>query len=159
MKRIDIGQAITILANLGVIAGIIFLAVEIRQNQAVLEQGNAMNLVAVQNSALDRFSGFRKFLLENDELFMIWTNGMRDAELTDIERQKFNELCTEHIFSMVTNHRAYTALDRLPEAENAISNVRGRIATSQTYAACWERQLPSAKRAGYLEFIAGVEAD
>ena len=37
MKKIDLGQTITILANLGVIAGIVFLAVELRQNNALLQ--------------------------------------------------------------------------------------------------------------------------
>ncbi len=32
MKKIDLGQAVTILANVGVIAGIVFLAVELGQN-------------------------------------------------------------------------------------------------------------------------------
>ena len=38
MKKIDLGQAIAILANLGVIAGIIFLALELHQNNEFLEQ-------------------------------------------------------------------------------------------------------------------------
>ena len=37
MKKLDLGQSITILANVGVIAGIIFLAVELRQNNELLE--------------------------------------------------------------------------------------------------------------------------
>ena len=36
MKKLDLGQTIQILANAGVIAGIIFLAIEIRQNNAQL---------------------------------------------------------------------------------------------------------------------------
>ena len=36
MKQIDLGQTISILANLGVIAGIVFLAVELRQNNELL---------------------------------------------------------------------------------------------------------------------------
>jgi len=32
MKNINYGQTISVLANLGVIAGILFLAIEIRQN-------------------------------------------------------------------------------------------------------------------------------
>jgi len=31
MKKIDLGQLITVLANLGVIAGIMFVALEVRQ--------------------------------------------------------------------------------------------------------------------------------
>ena len=36
MKNIDLGQTIGILANLGVIAGIVFLAVELQQNNKLL---------------------------------------------------------------------------------------------------------------------------
>lgn len=36
MNKIDLGQTITILANLGVIAGIVFLALELRQNSDLL---------------------------------------------------------------------------------------------------------------------------
>ena len=37
MKKLDLGQAVSILANAGVIAGIVFLAFELRQNNALLE--------------------------------------------------------------------------------------------------------------------------
>ena len=36
MKKIDLGQTITILANIGVIAGIAFLAVDLRQNNELM---------------------------------------------------------------------------------------------------------------------------
>lgn len=37
MKKIELGQIITILANIGVIAGIVFLAMELRQNTAAVQ--------------------------------------------------------------------------------------------------------------------------
>ncbi len=36
MKKLDLGQTITILANVGVIAGIVFLGYELRQNNLYL---------------------------------------------------------------------------------------------------------------------------
>lgn len=36
MKKIDLGQLIQILANVGVIAGIVFLGIEVQQNNALL---------------------------------------------------------------------------------------------------------------------------
>ena len=36
LKKLDLSQGITILANLGVIAGIVFLALELRQNNALM---------------------------------------------------------------------------------------------------------------------------
>ena len=37
MKKPDLGQIISVLANLGVIAGIVFLALELRQNNELME--------------------------------------------------------------------------------------------------------------------------
>ncbi len=37
MKKLELGQALGIFANVGVIAGIVFLAVELRQNNELLE--------------------------------------------------------------------------------------------------------------------------
>jgi len=45
MKKIDLGQAITILANIGVIAGIVFLGIELRQNSAAAELQAAQSYV------------------------------------------------------------------------------------------------------------------
>ncbi len=36
MKKLDLGQSVGILANIGVIAGIVFLAVELRQNNELV---------------------------------------------------------------------------------------------------------------------------
>jgi hypothetical protein len=55
MKKIDIGQMITIFANVGVIVGIIFLAVEVKQNNRQLELQSYQAWVALNiqiNSAL-----------------------------------------------------------------------------------------------------------
>ncbi len=37
MKKIDLGQTVTILANIGLVAGIVFLGVELHQNNELLE--------------------------------------------------------------------------------------------------------------------------
>lgn len=59
MKRIDVGQAATIVANLVVVASVIFPAIEIRQNQETLEERNAMNLMIAQDTAQQHYSDFR----------------------------------------------------------------------------------------------------
>ena len=45
MKRIDLGQTIQILANVGVVAGIVILAIEIQQNTRSLEVGAYQELI------------------------------------------------------------------------------------------------------------------
>ena len=51
MKKLDLGQTVTILANLGVIAGIVFLAYELRQNNALLRFESDLRLLENQSAA------------------------------------------------------------------------------------------------------------
>jgi hypothetical protein len=50
MKKIDLGQVIQVVANLGVVAGIIFLALEIRQNSDLLSSQTRFNNLQNQMS-------------------------------------------------------------------------------------------------------------
>lgn len=54
MKRVDLAQAIQLLANVGVIAGIVFLALELQQNNSLLEAQAGYNLARnrVENNDL-----------------------------------------------------------------------------------------------------------
>jgi len=45
MKKIDLPQTVAILANIGVLAGIVFLGIEIRQNTRSLEINAYQNLI------------------------------------------------------------------------------------------------------------------
>ena len=61
MKKIDIGQAVAVLANLGVIAGLVFLVIELRQNSEELAaQSRADRLASRQR--------FSEVVLENEGL-------------------------------------------------------------------------------------------
>ncbi len=53
MKKIDLGQAITIFANIGVIAGIVFLAYELRQNTEAIRLDGAQ-FMASEQAAFNR---------------------------------------------------------------------------------------------------------
>ena len=44
MKKIDLGQIITILANVGVVIGLVFLTLEIRQNNAQMRAQGAYSI-------------------------------------------------------------------------------------------------------------------
>ena len=74
MKKIDPGQTITILANLGVIAGIFFLAVELQQNNRLLDAQVSYNLLMHRTESRDEtyfnpeFAEFRFKVASEEEL-------------------------------------------------------------------------------------------
>ncbi len=81
MKKIDLGQAVTILANVGVIAGIVFLAVELQQNNELM--GAAAR--AAQNERIQDFVEQRYTVPGLAEILI----KARDGEpLTEVEELK-----------------------------------------------------------------------
>ena len=64
MKRLDLGQSIGILANIGVIAGIVFLGVELRQNNQLLTSQARTTRMEIRKEATNRY-------LENPDLVQL----------------------------------------------------------------------------------------
>jgi hypothetical protein len=79
MKKIDLGQAIALFANIAVIAGIVFLAFELRQNTI------ATQLIAAGSSA-GYIRDMNALIVENGELAEMLVKRSADGELTAAER-------------------------------------------------------------------------
>jgi hypothetical protein len=79
MKKIDLGQTISILANIGVIAGIVFLGYEIRQNTAAFQMQAADDYVA---STIE----MNNLISQDAELAdLIYRHSRGDSDLTEVE--------------------------------------------------------------------------
>jgi len=79
MKKIDVGQMITILANLGVIVGIGFLAAEIRQGNALLNAESRGSRAEIRRDWYER-------IIENDRLVSAFRK-VRGAEALTADEQ------------------------------------------------------------------------
>jgi hypothetical protein len=91
MKKIDLGQTISILANVGVLAGIVFLGIEVQQNSAQIEQ----NTVAVAAQAVfelnQEANEIRRTLYPDASLTELIDKGFDDpGSLTEIESLRFD---------------------------------------------------------------------
>jgi hypothetical protein len=158
MKKIDLGQTISIVANIGVIAGIVFLAVEIGQNKATLDEQNAINRQSSRDAALENYGTFRRLLLENDELYELWTNAMGDDELTPVDRSKFTLLCLESIWVNVTSYVRFDSLGLDEAARTSIDLLAGEIARSKNFGHCWDEQKEVVIARGYGAFVDSVDS-
>ena len=50
MKEIDLGQALGLLANVGVVAGIVFLGLELRQNTNIAQATASQNMASAESA-------------------------------------------------------------------------------------------------------------
>jgi len=83
LKKLDFGQSVTVLANLGVIAGIVFLAVELRQNSQIVR---AQSRAQISSESADHI--MRR--AEDPELVDIQLRANEGNELTPIEQERLN---------------------------------------------------------------------
>jgi len=61
MKEIDLGHMIGVAANLGVIAGIVFLGVELRQNNELMAAGARFNRLQIATASYTFIAGDPQF--------------------------------------------------------------------------------------------------
>lgn len=81
MKKIDLGQTIGILANLGVVAGIVFLAIEIQQNSELMVAASR----GAQNQRIQEYAEQVYMVPGLAEIIVKANNG---GSLTEVEALK-----------------------------------------------------------------------
>jgi len=79
MKKIDLGQAIGVLANLGVITGIVFLAYETHQNSELLE-------VQVRATQLDQRLALNATLFDHPDVIELLAKDTADFTPSEYRR-------------------------------------------------------------------------
>lgn len=85
MKKIDLGQTITILANVGVIAGIFFLGVELRQNNELLA-------AQARSDLANRRTGFMEIIMQSPDLSELVVKASSNVPMTAAEQVRFSQV-------------------------------------------------------------------
>ena len=99
MKTIDLGQTAQILASLGVIAGIVFLAIELKQNTASVRAGAYQTWASATS---DHFGTAQN----NDSMSLVIAKGLEDpSSLTNDNWVQFAFWC--HQFVRITETTYY----------------------------------------------------
>lgn len=83
MKKVELGQSLETLAHLGVIAGIIFLAVEINQNTGMIE-------AQMNQSRTDSALSEAQALWNSDYIPDILVKMRKDEPLTDVQLERIS---------------------------------------------------------------------
>ena len=157
MKKIELGQIIGILANFGVIAGIVFLAIEIGQNQSSLEEANTINRLSADAETLAYFSAHRSLVAQDEQLAQIWLDGTSGEALTPVEALRFDFLCQNFLWTYATIYQGHLGLKQEQRAQGAVSVLRRRFENQPGLANCWENMKPSVMDWGYEAFVDALD--
>jgi hypothetical protein len=102
MKRIEFGQLITILANVGVIAGIVFLAIELRQNNEYMAANAKYDMFQNQVAFLDQIAS-------SPELSELVVRAMDSEELSRADHLRLQMLAIKSLRNWQWEFEEYQA--------------------------------------------------
>ncbi len=132
MKKIDLGQTITILANIGVIAGIVFLGIELRQNNELLVVQAEMEMSNVRANTI------LADVIEQPELIELMLKD--EQSLTEVERYRRLALGLRVLRNWQGRHRlVQRGLLDPDEIGQDMSNTYHREALNYGVPEAWER--------------------
>ena len=157
MKKIDFGQLSQTLANVGVLLGIVFLALEIRQNQNVVEEQNTLTRLTVRDTQYENYSRFRHLLLANPELQEILIKGSTGQNLTETEKARYRTMCNERLYMNLTAFTRAEALGFPGGLKAGVRPTAREIRGATAFKECWEDASESFRTDGYDSFVDEVE--
>ena len=153
----SLNRWLSLAANIGVICGIIFLAVEIGQNRESLDQANRLSLLDARTTELEHYNEFRTQLAQDKELSDLWLRGRRGEPLDESEAQRFNLLCTTSLWTGATMYERSIELDRPKNAEGTVNGLAMRIAAEPGTRKCWETYKELIRSFGIAKYVSAVD--
>lgn len=137
MNNGKLNEWLTLLANFGVVTGIIFLVIEVRQNQAAIEESNLINRVQARSMEIDQFNDFRAFVSQSEDLSRIWFAGSAGEPLDEVEQSRFEMLCLSNVWISVGAYERSLMLERPAIADGTVRIRAEMLASSPGFRECW----------------------
>jgi hypothetical protein len=157
MKKIDAHQWVQSLANIGVIASIIFLSVQVGQNRRSLDEANKINAVTLSSNALEHVNNFLALIASDEQLAQIWVKGRAGEQLTPVETARFEAYCESRIWVQAWVFRQMPSFDR-PESAAAVAAQFHTTLKQPGFKACWDETKQFMSDYGYGSFVRAVDA-
>ena len=86
-----------IFSSIAILATLIFVLVEIRQNTQAIEQNAAWMRLASLDAGYEQFAEFRRLLLTDNEVFRLWEDGC-SSELSGDEARRYDIIAEDWLF-------------------------------------------------------------
>lgn len=100
MDKIDLGRTIGILANIGVLAGILLLAFELNQSRLMMQAQTRTVLAQGVTDILYRLSA-------DSDISELWNRGSAGNELTEAEASRYTRLVLSQLRYQENVHYQY----------------------------------------------------
>ena len=156
MNLNKLNKRLTLLTNIGVLAGIFLLVIELRQNQEILELDQKVTLLDSAHIDVLRFADWRAKFINDPETAKIFLDGTSGRELDDVASFRFNLLCNDLFWAAALMYERSVLLDRSDYEEATVQWVRQTIQETGI-STCWEDLKDVFSLWGYGNFVEIVD--
>ena len=147
---------LSLVANIGVVAGIILLAVEVRQNQAVLEQTRDSLLLDSSHLDVSRFTDWRTQQIADREVAQLFLEKVRGGELDEVDQHRFDLICNDLYWAAALMHERAKELGKPSYEKGTVDWMRQQM-LNPALADCWQPFREILRLWGYDDFVDLVE--
>ena len=160
MNQFSASKIIQVLANIGVIGGIIFLAVEVRQNQYSIDESNRIAEAEMLRASLEAFNEWRMMKASDSEVALIWLKGQAAEPLDEIETERFRDLCKTLLWDLLAFYMQALEFHDADSATGWATLTGGVVSGSGPgLSRCWEDEVkPEAIILGYEALVTSIES-
>jgi hypothetical protein len=163
MNMDKLNSWLSLAANVGVVAGIVFLAIEIRQNQTSLDRNSELMEREYQlqvadglKAIADASDDFRIMTANSEELTRIWLDGLEGKELSETEYHRFRMMCGMGIWNSAALYRRSIILEQEGFARAEERYWRNTINSQPGMRECWENNVNGLLSWGFEDFVDAV---
>ena len=150
MKKIDLGQTIQILANVGVIAGIIFLGIEIRGSTMATQAASIQAVAALDQQFLSGIGA-------DPELSALWSTYMLAPETLSDEQKQQGDFLLTSVLRRLENVYIQYELGTISDASwQSRQDLFVSVARSRGFSAYLDSVFVSYSNQEFLEFMNGL---
>ena len=158
MDMDKLNKWLTLSANFGVLAGIIFLAVELRQNESTMDEANRINVLNARAIELETSNSFRALIVQDEELARIWLEGLAGAALEPLDMARFETLCTTRLWNKAVQFERSLVLGEIL-AQGSVRLRARNLEDNPGLRRCWSNNTEAMRTLGFGPFVDAVEAE
>jgi hypothetical protein len=114
LKPNELNDWLGVITNLGVIAGLILVAYEIQQNNAILEQDARNARIEVTDGLRAAWQNYEFAIIENPDISDIWMRGNAGDPLDRLEQFRYEQLARERYRLTSQNYSQNSLIDGAP---------------------------------------------
>ena len=103
----DLGNLGDFLGGIAVIATLLYVAIQIRQNTRQITQNSETMRLSFENEIRRELNTFRLAIAGDETLSSIWSRGLAGVELDTAERERFDLLLTNVIAMLTSQFHAH----------------------------------------------------